>query len=223
LFHRLIEQLLDPAQLDRYRVANTALEAEQDRRSRVVFIGDSLFEGWRGLENLAPSGVRFVNRGISGQTSGQMLLRFEDDAIALGPVAVVVLAGANDVRAFFGPPDAIGPFARERLVRHITAMCDIADARGVRVVLGTVPPVRTGSEGKRGGAGRRDAGVILEINAWLGVFAAKRAYPLVDFHAALVDADGALDRRFTVDGVHPNVAGQTRMASALAPVIDALR
>jgi lysophospholipase L1-like esterase len=109
--YRLIEPLLDPAQIEHYRAANAALLAEAGPQPRVVFIGDSLIEGWLGLETLAPSGLRFVSRGVSGQTSSQILLRFEDDAVALRPAAVVILAGANDVRAFFGDPAAIGPAA----------------------------------------------------------------------------------------------------------------
>ena len=220
--YRVIEQLLDPAQIERYRAANAALEAEGGGPARVVFAGDSLFEGWRGLEAMAPPGFRFLNRGVSGQTSGQILLRFEDDVIALAPFAVVILAGANDVRAVFGQPASIGPAATSRVARHIATMADVADGRGVRVAIGTVPPVRPEPARARRSAGRRDLGVILAVNAWLRGFAAARAYPLIDFHAALVDDSGALDGRFTTDGLHPNAAGQDRMASALAPVLDRL-
>ena len=204
--YRVVEQLFDPAQTERYRAANAALLAEGDPRPRVVFIGDSLIEGWRGLEALAPPGLRFVSRGVSGQTSGQILLRFEDDAMALSPVAAVILAGANDVRAFFGRPAAIGPVAQARIARHVTAMADIAEGRGVKVAIGTLPPVRPGLAGGRRSAGRRDSGTILEVNAWLRGFAAVRACPLIDFHAALVD-DGALDEGLSADGLHPNAAG----------------
>jgi lysophospholipase L1-like esterase len=137
--------------------------------------------------------------------------------MALSPVAVVILAGANDVRTFFGPPAAIGPAALERIARHVTAMTDIAQARGARVAIGTLPPVRLDLAG-----GRRDPGVILAVNGWLRGFAAARACPIIDFHAALVDDDGALHRRFTADGLHPNGVGQDRMASALRPVLDRL-
>jgi len=219
---RAVEQLLDPAQIEHYRAANAALGAQAGGPPRVVLIGDSLFEGWRGLEALAPPGFRFLNRGISGQTSGQMLLRFEDDVIALAPVAVVILAGANDVRAVFGPPAAIGSAAKSRLARHVATMADIADGRAVQVAVGTVPPVRSSPASAHRSAGRRDLGVILEVNAWLRGFAAARAYPLIDFHAALVDDRGALSSRFTADGLHPNAAGQDRMASALAPILDRL-
>jgi lysophospholipase L1-like esterase len=219
--YRVIEERLDPAQLGRYREANAALLAEADPRPRVVFAGDSLIERWRGLEFLAPPGARFVPRGIGGQTSSQILLRFEDDVVALTPVAVVILAGSNDVRAAFGPPAAIGPMAEARVARHVTAMADIAKARGVRVAIGTLPPVRAGLAGGRA-AGRRDAGVIVRVNAWLRDFAAARAYPLIDFHAVLVDDGGALGSDLSTDGVHPNAAGYERMAAALAPVIEQL-
>jgi lysophospholipase L1-like esterase len=220
--YRVVEQLLDPAQIDRYRAANATLLAEADPRPRVVFIGDSLIEGWSELEALAPPELRFVGRGVSGQTAGQILLRFQDDAIALTPAAVVILAGANDVRAVFGPPAAIGPEARARIARYVMSMADIAQAREVRVVIGTLPPVRPGLAGARRSAGRRNPGVILDVNAWLRGFAAARGYPLIDFHAALVDDVGALDTRFTADGLHPNGAGHERMAIALAAALDRL-
>ena len=220
--YRVVEQLLDPAQTERYRAANAALLADEDPRPRVVFIGDSLIEGWRGLEALAPPGRRFVGRGVSGQTSGQILLRFEDDAMALSPAAVVILAGANDVRAFFGRPAAIGPAAQARIARHVTAMADIAEGRGVKVAVGTLPPVRPRLAGGRRSAGRRDSGTILKVNAWLRGLAAERAYPLIDFHAALVGGDGALGEGLSTDGLHPNAAGYGRMAAALAPALEQL-
>lgn len=218
----MVEQLLDPTQSERYRTANATLLTGGDLRPRVVFIGNSLIEGWRGLGALAPPGLRFVSRGIAGQTSGQILLRFEDDAMALSPVAVVILAGANDVRAFFGRPAAIGPAAQARIARHVTAMADIAEGRGVRAAIGTLPPVRPGLEGGRWRAGRRNSRTILEVNAWLRGFTAERAYPLIDFHAALVDEDGALRAGLSADGLHPNAAGYVLMASVLAPAVEQL-
>ncbi|MDB5483203.1 MAG: capsular polysaccharide biosynthesis protein [Caulobacteraceae bacterium] len=220
--YRVIEQLLDPAQTERYRAANATLLAEADPGPRVVFIGDSMIEGWSGLEAVAPPGLRFVNRGVSGQTSGQILLRFADDAIALTPVAVVILAGANDVRAVCGPRAAIGPAAQARIARHVTAMVDIAQGRGIRVAIATLPPVRPGLAGARRSVARRDPAVILGVNAWLRGFAAARDCPLIDFHAALVGDDGALDGRFTADGLHPNRAGHDRMASTLTTVLGRL-
>jgi lysophospholipase L1-like esterase len=219
---RVVEQLLDPAQTERYRAANAALLAEGDPRPRVVFIGDSLIEGWRGLEALAPPGLRFVGRGVSGQSSGQILLRFEDDAVALLPVAAVILAGANDVRAFFGRPAAIGAAAQARIARHVTAMADIAEGRAVKVVVGTLPPVRAGPAAGRRGVGRRDLGTILEVNTWVRGFAAERGYPLIDFHAALADDGGALGEGLSTDGLHPNAAGYALMGSALAPALEQL-
>jgi lysophospholipase L1-like esterase len=222
IVYRVAEQLLDPAQIERYRAANAALLAEGDPRPRVVFIGDSLIEGWRRLESLGPAGIRFVNRGVSGQTSGQILLRFEDDAMALSPAAVVILAGSNDVRALFGPAAGVGAAARRRVARHVTAMTRIARACGSRVAIGALPPIRLGHAGARSSAGRRDPAVIRAVNEWLRGFAAAQTAPLIDFHAALVDDEGALDRRFTDDGLHPNEAGQERMASALQLVQDQL-
>jgi lysophospholipase L1-like esterase len=216
---RVLEQVADPFQLDRYREANAALAAEDDGRPRVVFIGDSLIEYWRGLESLAPAGERWINRGLSGQTAAQILMRFESDAIAVNPASVVIVAGANDARAFLGPPGDLRTAALARVVRGVTAMTDIAEARGVRTVVAGLPPVAAPFPGRRHGAARRDPGVILAINAWLSEFTATRGHTFVDIHSALADPSGGLTRALTDDGVHPNPEGYRVLAALLVPAL----
>jgi len=212
---RVIEQLGDPAQLGRYAAANAALLAERDPRPRVVFMGDSIFEGWPGLEALAPPGVRFIDRGVAGQTTGQILLRFQDDALALRPAAVVILAGLNDLRAVFASPAAVGAAALPRVVSNITAMADMAEGRGVKVVLCALPPIHAAAAG-------RDPGAVRSVNAWLATFAAERRHLFVDTCAPLLDENGYPDARLTRDGVHPNAAGYQAMTVVLRDGLGAL-
>lgn len=213
---RMIEQLGDPAQLGRYAAANAALLAESDPRPRVVFIGDSIFEGWPGLEALAPPGVRFLDRGVAGQTTAQVLLRFQDDALALGPAAVVILAGVNDLRAVFASPAVVGHAALPRIARHISAMADMAEGRGVRVAVCALPPVHASARS-------RDPAAVRSVNTWLAGFAAERRCGFVDTYAPLLDENGYPDPRLTRDGVHPNSAGYTAMGAALRDGLRAAR
>jgi hypothetical protein len=111
----------DLAEIGRYREANRALLAEQDQRRRIVFIGDSITEGWAALETRSDTATRWVNRGIGGSNTTQMLLRFEDDAVALQPAVVVIMGGTNDLRAYVGTPASVVDGAFERVKRNITA------------------------------------------------------------------------------------------------------
>ena len=217
---RTLEQFGDPAQPSHYRDANASVGAEVDPRQRVVFLGDSIFEGWRGLEALAPPGLRFINRGIAGQTSGQMLARFRHDVLSLGPSAVAILAGTNDLRAFMGDPAVVGAAAAVRVARNITAMADLARGSAAPVILCALPPIRPGMSHAWGGAAKRDPGAILQVNAWLSDFSIDGGYVLIDFHAALADEDGGFARALTDDGLHPNAAGYGRMAAVLSGAIE---
>lgn len=206
-------QQADLAEIGRYRDANTVLVGDGDARKRVVLLGDSITEFWTEAASFSGPGWRTVNRGIAGQNSTQMLLRFEDDVVALGPRLAVLLCGTNDLRSYAGPPPAIADSARERIVRNVTAMADIAQARGFALALGTVPPV-----GNQPGVWR-DPAAISQVNAWIAGFARSRSLALVDYCRALADADGRLPATLSEDGVHPNEDGYARMTAALLPVL----
>lgn len=207
----------DLAEIERYREANVALAKSGDARPRIVLLGDSITEHWDALEAEKQPGLLVVNRGIGGQNTGQMLLRFEDDVVALKPAVVVILGGTNDLRAYVGDPASVGPGALARISRNITAMCDIAKGRGFKVVLATLPPV--GSDREKVS---RDAQAILTINAWIKAFAAGRGYPVADYHAALVDVAGVLPPSLSPDGIHPNADGYAAMHPALARALAAV-
>lgn len=206
----------DLADRDRYREANRALLATADPRPRVVLMGDSITFHW-GTEDL-PAGDRIllVNRGIAGQNTSQMLLRFEDDAIALKPAAVVILGGTNDLRAYQGDPAAAAATAIDRIIGNITAMADIAQGRGVKVILAAVPPI--------GGdqALTRDPAAIVKLNDRLKEFAASRHYPFADYYAALADSQGALPAALSSDGLHPNANGYHLMEAKLKAALTGL-
>lgn len=197
----------DIAEIGVFAAANAALAPAAGER--IVMFGDSITAFW----DFAPcddARRHFVNRGIPGQNSSQMLLRFVDDAIALQPQTVVILCGANDLRSYVGDPASVGASALTRIRRNLRAMCDIAAANGVRVVLCTLPPVGADRD-----AVNRDASAIVAVNRWIADFATGRGYRLADYHAALIDGAGHLAPADGEDGIHPSVSGYAKMWPAL--------
>jgi len=193
--------------LGRYEARNAEIVASAVR-PEVVFMGDSITEMWP-LADPDLFGPAHVGRGISGQTSPQMLTRFWPDVIALKPGAVHLLCGTNDVAG------NTGPTTPERYKATVSAMVALAQASGVRVILGAVPPA---------GAMLWQPGFdpklwIAELNDWLRGLAGERGFAFVDYHAALSDGAGAMRREFTHDGVHPNRRGYAAMRAVLAPVL----
>ena len=193
----------DIAETGVFAAANAALAAPTTRR--IVAFGDSITAFW----DLAPydtTARSFVNRGIPGQNSSQMLLRFVDDVVNLKPAIVVILCGTNDLRCYVGDPASIAASALARIQRNLRAMCDIARANGIDVVLSTLPPVCSNRDQVN-----RDAGAIVAVNAWITQFAADRGYPLADYHTALAGPDGHLSPADGEDGLHPSAAGYAKM------------
>jgi lysophospholipase L1-like esterase len=202
----------DIAELEHYRQANRALMADGDRRNRIVFIGDSITELWKALELHGDASIRWVNRGIGGSNTTQMLLRFEADAVELQPATVVIMGGTNDFRAYAGAPATVVDGAIERISRNVTAMSDIASARGITVVLCSIPPVGRDLERIA-----RDSPGIARANSWLASFAHERAYRFVNYTAVLSDLEGFMKSELSGDGIHPNETGYRRMM----PVLEA--
>jgi lysophospholipase L1-like esterase len=226
----LAEQLQDWNQLGRYHDATVELMKRPVDPGRVVFIGDSITDGWR-LDESFP-GKPYVNRGISGQTTAQMLVRFYPDVLALKPAAVVIFAGTNDIARNNGPQTL------EMIQQNIMAMTELAQGHGVKVVLCAVTPIsdRTIMPAGRGGgpAGaaprpriqtvQRPPADILKFNAWLKGYAAERKAVYADYYAATVDAQGFLRDGYTNDGLHPNAQGYTLLTPvAAAAIVDALK
>lgn len=181
-----------------YRAANAALA---DARADVVFIGDSITEMWAVSQpDLFTGGV--VNRGISGQTSPQILLRFMADVVALKPRAVHILCGANDVAG------NTGPTTPEDYQRNVIAMTDLAQANGIAVILAGMTPVTSFTWAPLVQNPRER---VIALNRWLADAAAERGLIHADYAAVLADADGALNPDLTRDGVHPTSRGYAVM------------
>ncbi len=207
---RWLMQQGDVAELHIYAEANRALAASTDARPRIVLLGDSITFHWPEDALPALPDTLVLNRGIPGQNSTQMLLRFEEDVVALRPVAVVILAGTNDLRSL-GPQPAPRDALVRQIGRNITAMADIADARRIRVILCAIPPV-----GPEQAAGERDPAAILAANEWLRSFAAARGYAFLDYHAALAGKDGLIKAAYTSDDLHLSPPGYQRLKALLA-------
>jgi len=186
-------------------------EARQPDETRVVFIGDSITESWEAYFDTFFPGKRYVGRGISGQTTTQIVARFQPDVIELKPKVVVILAGTNDL-AQNG-----GPVTLEMIENNLASMTDIARAHGIRVVLSSVLPVLDYHWRK----GLQPAPKIAELNRWLKSYATESHAVYLDYYSAMVDSTGGLRAELTADGVHPNLAGYRLMAPLAEKAIDA--
>ena len=187
-----------------YADANRVLGPPKAGEQRVVFLGDSITDKW----NLAAAfpGRPYINRGIGSQVTAQMLLRFHPDVIALKPRAVVILAGVNDVQGFLQRESV------DQILAHYETMADLADRHGIAVVFGSLLPVHSYTPQAQGVVAERKPETLRALNAWLQRFCAARGYGYADYHAALVDGQGLLDRRWSDDGIHPLPAAYARMA-----------
>jgi lysophospholipase L1-like esterase len=189
----------DYGQLARYRDANAALKPVTAGENRVVFFGDSITDIWH-LDQYFP-GKNYINRGIGGQTTSQMLVRFRQDVIDLRPKAVVILAGTNDIAG------NTGPIANSDIEANLSSLADLARAHGIRVVYSSVLPVYNYTEKSKDFFAQRPPARILELNAWLKQYCAKNGIVYLDYFSATVDDKGMLRRELADDGLHPNDAG----------------
>jgi lysophospholipase L1-like esterase len=231
----LADQLQDWNQLGRYYAANRELKKQPVDPKRVVFMGDSITDGWRLDEYFAAQ--PYVNRGISGQTTAQMLVRMYPDVIDLKPAAMVVLAGTNDIARNNGPQTF------EMIQENIMAMTELAQRHGIKVLLCSVLPVSDypylAQQAGRGVVPATPAGVrggraivrqrmtigrppedILKLNAWMKSYAAQVNGVYVDYFSALVDDKGWLKDGLANDGLHPTADGYKIMAPIVSAAIE---
>ena len=214
--HRAADSALrnDWAELARYRRANAELGAPAPGEERVVFMGNSITDVWARYFPAMFPGKPYVGRGISGQTTPQMLVRFRQDVVALKPAVVVILAGTNDIAG------NTGPSTLEMIEDNLASMTEIAQANGIRVVLSSVLPVYDYAWRP----GLQPAPRIAALNAWMKSYAARVGAVYLDYYSAMVDARGGLRSDLTYDGVHPTEAGYRVMAPlAEAAIAEALR
>lgn len=192
-----VAQAQDWANLERYKNENAALPSPAKGEKRVVFMGNSITEGWGNLNPDFFKGKPYVNRGISGQTTPQMLIRFRPDVINLKPAVVVILAGTNDIAG------NTGPSTLENIAGNIFSMAELAKANGIKVVISSVIPAfdypwKPGLE---------PAEKIVALNKILKTYALKNGIVYLDYFSAMADSRHGLQAELTYDGVHPNEAG----------------
>jgi lysophospholipase L1-like esterase len=207
-------QSTDWANLHRYAADNAALGAPKANEDRVVFMGNSITEAWAKSFATQFAGKPYIGRGISGQTTPQMLLRFRQDVVALKPKVVIILGGTNDVAG------NTGPSTLEMIEDNLASMTEVAKANDIRVVLASVLPVYDYPWKK----GLEPAPKIVSLNAWIKAYAARVGAVYVDFHAAMKDDRDGMRAELGSDGVHPTPAGYAIMGPLVEKAIaDALR
>ncbi|HEU4904102.1 MAG TPA: SGNH/GDSL hydrolase family protein [Flavisolibacter sp.] len=187
----------DWANLNKYAADNSALPPAASGEQRVVFMGNSITEGWKNADSSFFAAKRYIDRGISGQTTPQMLIRFRPDVIALKPAVVVILAGINDIA------QNTGPMTLEQTFGNLVSMAELAKANNIKVVLCSVLPAfdfpwRPGLQ---------PAEKVVKLNAMIREYAARNSLVYVDYFSAMVDERNGLKAALTYDGVHPTLAG----------------
>ena len=211
-------RLRDWPQLSRYRDANRAVPPAPAGGRRVVFMGDSITDSWQQprFGGFFP-GRDYLDRGISGQTTPQMLVRFRPDVIDLKPGAVVILAGTNDIAG------NTGPMTDEEIEANLASMTELAKAHGIKVVLASITPTSAYHTAGRGipQTTVRPLARIKAINEWMKRYASDNGAVYLDYFSAMVDDTGQMKADLTLDDLHPTAAGYAIMAPLAEKAIDA--
>jgi lysophospholipase L1-like esterase len=203
-------KLADWPQLGHYHDANRALAPAVPGEDRVVFYGASMTEFWGRNGSVFFPGKAYVNRGISGQTTAQMVARFRQDVVNLRPKVVVILAGTNDVAG------NTGPMTPEMTENNWQSMADLAKANGIKVIFASITPSTDFPWRK----GLHPAEKIRALNVWLQGYCANHGFIYLDYYSALANVDGGMKSEYTVDGVHASVKGYEVMAPLAQAAID---
>lgn len=203
-------QAQDWPNLDRFKDENAKLGAPAAHENRVVFMGNSITDFWISNSPDFFSKNPYIDRGISGQTTPQMLVRFRADVIHLKPKVVVILAGTNDIAG------NTGPSTLEMIEDNLASMCDLAKANGIRVVLSSVLPAYD----YPWKPGLQPAQKIVTLNKWIKQYAAENGYVYLDYYSSLVDDRGGMKAAYSKDGVHPNKAGYEVMEPLAVKAIN---
>jgi lysophospholipase L1-like esterase len=196
-----------------YAQANQAVPLPTKGEARIVFLGDSITDFWD-LAAFFP-GKPYINRGISGQVTPQMVVRFHADVVALRPAAVIILAGVNDVSG------VLQAETERQIEANYEVMADLAAANHIKPIFTKLLPINRYNQSSHSTDNDRDAAPLLRLNKWLGAFCRRRGYKLIDYTAALGGPDGQLRPEYSIDGLHPNAAGYALMAPIAQTMIDA--
>lgn len=202
----LFSQQNDWAQFGRYAEANKSVETP----TRVVFMGNSITDGWWNTDSLFFKNNRYIGRGIGGQTTAQMLVRFRADVIDLQPKAVVILAGTNDIA------QNNGYIAPENILGNIISMVELAKANNIDVVLCSILPAYEYGWRK----GLEPADKIIALNKMIKEYADRHNLTYVDYHSALKDARNGLPEKYSKDGVHPTMEGYKIMERLISEALE---
>ncbi|MGN6638695.1 MAG: SGNH/GDSL hydrolase family protein [Mucilaginibacter sp.] len=198
-FMKIIDDRLhnDWAWLKRYEDNNDKMPAPAKDEKRVIFLGNSITEGWINKDPEFFESHKYINRGIGGQTTPQMLVRFREDVVNLHPGVVIILAGINDIA------ENTGPSRLENVAGNIISMAEIAKANGIKVILCSVLPAIAFPWHRE----IDPVQPVIKLNAMLKNYAVKNKLTYVDYYSAVVDAQHGFKKELTIDGVHPNLAG----------------
>lgn len=202
----------DYGQLARYRDADSQLRPPAADDNRVVFFGDSITDSWK-LDDSFP-GKQYINRGIGGQTTPQMLVRYRQDVVDLQPKVVVILAGTNDIAG------NTGPMRNEDIEANFASFAELARVHNIRVVYSSILPVHNYTDRAKDFFAQRPQARILSLNEWLKDYCAKNKIVYLDYFSALVDDKGMLKKDLADDGLHPNAAGFKVMAPLAEAAIE---
>jgi lysophospholipase L1-like esterase len=198
--------LKDWPNLNRYREENTRIGLPTENENRIVFMGNSITEGWLKICPAFFSGKPYINRGISGQTTPQMLVRFRQDVVNLKPKVVVILAGTNDIA------ENTGPSTLEMIEDNILSMAEIAKANDIKVILCSVLPAYD----YPWKPGLNPAEKIVKLNKWVKNYSDNNHIIYVDYFTPMADERNGLNKKYSEDGVHPNKAGY----EVMAPIVE---
>ncbi len=193
----------------KYQEDNIKIGLPKPGENRIVFMGNSITEGWAYVYPDFFEGKPFINRGISGQTTPQMLVRFRADVVNLKPKVVVILAGTNDIA------ENTGPSTLEMIENNLASMVDIATTNNIKVILCSVLPAYD----YPWRPGLNPAEKIVNLNKWIKGYAAKNEIIYVDYFTPMADERNGLKKEYSEDGVHPNQKGYEVMAPLLEKAI----
>jgi lysophospholipase L1-like esterase len=207
---RLADHFQDVNELGYYHAANEHLKIEPVDPNRIVFLGDSITEAWK--VNQSFPGKPYVNRGISGQTAPQMLVRTFPDVIDLHPAAVIVLAGTNDIAANNGPQ------TMQMLEENIQAITELAEKHNIKVILCSVLPVNDYTAQPQ--TPRHPTAQIVALNKWIQKYSDESGAVYCDYYSVVADQQGFLKQGYSEDGLHPNPKGYELMAPVAQAAID---
>lgn len=202
----------DWANLTKYETQNNQLPSKQSGEKRIVLMGDSITEFWSQIQPDFFANTSYINRGISGQTTPQMLIRFRPDVLDLHPDVVVILAGVNDIAG------NTGPTTNDAIFGNIISMVELAKANAIKVILCSVLPANNFYWRPN----EKAAETIIQLNQLIQSYAKEHDIPYVDYHSAMADAKNGLPKEFSEDSVHPNLKGYQTMQPLLEKAVQKL-